>query len=101
MFSGGRIDQQKKELIRNFPIPNTKDDLLEFLTLAIPRAKKRGNMFTSKFGEGAWEIIAHNSMVEVWRTKCEQLILKARFSMKEDPKTLAEIERYATELKLK
>ena len=33
--------------------------------------------------------------------KCDQLITKARFSMKDDKKTLEEIEAYATELEIK
>ena len=39
-------------------------------------------------------------MAKVWKTKCEQIVMKARFSMKEDKKTLEEINMYAKELKL-
>ena len=40
-------------------------------------------------------------VAKAWKSKCEQVIMKARFSMKEDKATLAEIERYAKELKIK
>ena len=41
------------------------------------------------------------SLRDAWREKCVQVIMKARFSMKDDPDTLAEIEKYAKELKIK
>ena len=101
IFGGGKAGQQKRELIKNFPIPNAKEDILEFLALGIPRAKTKGNYFSSNFGDAAWEIKEHNSMVPIWKRKCEQIIIKARFSMKADKKTLEEIETYATELGIK
>lgn len=100
-FGGGKEGRQQRELIKNFPVPNTKEDILEFLSLAVPRAKKKGNFFSSNFSDGAWEIKKHNLLVPIWQTKCEQLIMKARFSMKEDKKTLSEIEYYARQLGIK
>jgi hypothetical protein len=102
-FGGGdKIDSKKKTIISNFPIPTTKNDILEFLSLAIPNAKKAGNFFTS----GSFNSPAnhrnklHNDFVTVWKAKCEQIIMKARFSMKEDKKTLEQIEGYAKEIGL-
>lgn len=102
-FGGGdKIDSKKKTIISNFPIPTTKNDILEFLSLAIPNAKKAGNFFTS----GSFNSPAnhrnklHNDFVTVWKAKCEQIIMKARFSMKEDKKTLEQIEDYAKEIGL-
>jgi DnaJ-domain-containing protein 1 len=100
---GDKVNSKKKTIISNFPIPTTKNDILEFLSLAIPNAKKAGNFFTS----GSFNSPAnhrnklHNDFVNVWKTKCEQIIMKARFSMKEDKKTLDEINNYAKELKIK
>lgn len=37
----------------------------------------------------------------VWKAKCEQIIMKAKFSMKDDKKILEEILEYAKELKIK
>lgn len=95
------IERRKKEIITNFPIPNTKEDILEFLAIAIPNAKKRGNFFTS----GAFNTPAneanriHNAFVPVWHSKCEQVILKAKLSMAEDKKMLEQIMDYAKEIK--
>ena len=39
-------------------------------------------------------------IAKAWKAKCEQVIIKARFSMKDDKKTLDEIEEYAKQLKI-
>ncbi len=100
MFGRDKHESQKSELIMNFPIPNSKEDLLEFLAMAIPRAKKRMKLWGNNPHEMG-ELTAHDKMVPVWRSKCHQIIMKARFSMKDDRKTLEEIEYYAKELDIK
>ncbi len=90
------ITSKKKTIISNFPIPTSKNDILEFLSLSLPKARERGNFITRNTDENR----AHNEMAKVWKTKCEQIIMKARFSMKDDKKTLEEINMYAKELKL-
>ena len=98
-----KFKNKKIALIQSFPVPNSKEDILEFLSLAIPLARKRGNFFTS----GAFNTPTNtankifNEYVPVWHSKCQQIIMKARFSMKDDKKLLEEIEAYATELKIK
>ena len=91
-FGGTKDTRKKKAIIQNFPIPNTKDDILEFLTLAVPLAKKPG------FFEADME---KKEMYPVWKAKCEQIIMKARFSMKDDPETLAEINEYGKQIGIK
>jgi uncharacterized tellurite resistance protein B-like protein len=88
------ISKSKIEIIKNFPIPTTKNDILEFLILALPNAKKAGSIWTANQPE----VKLHNEFVPVWKSKCEQIIMKAKFSMKEDKKTLDEIMAYANEL---
>ena len=94
-----KVVRRKKTIIANFPIPTTKEDILEFLTIAVPQAKTKGNFFTRN--NPALGNKEHNDLAVAWKSKCEQVIMKARFSMKDDPKTLAEIEQYAKELKIK
>lgn len=102
MFGGeNKVDRQKRELISNFPIPNTREDILEFLTFAVPKAIESGNAFSKNFGQGAWEHRRHNQFAKVWKTKCEQIIMKARLSMKEDKKTLEDVQSYAKQLNIK
>jgi hypothetical protein len=92
-----KIIEKKKSIISGFPIPNTKDDILEFLSTAIPNAKQKGNLFTKQQPENK----SHNDLAPTWQSKCEQIIMKAKFSMKEDKKTLEEILMYANELGIK
>ncbi len=94
---GSKTDKRKKEIISLFPVPNTKDDILEFLSLAFPKAKSKGNFLTKNNPE----YIEHNEFVSVWKSKCEQVIMKAKFSMKDDKKSLEEIMQYAKELGIK
>lgn len=97
MSGPGKVDRKKMAIISNFPIPTTKEDMLEFLSFALPRAQKKGNFFTAEKPENK----LHNTFVNVWHSKCEQVIMKARFSMKDDEKTLEEINHYASTLKIK
>ena len=90
-FGGDKTTRRKKAIIQNFPIPTTKDDILEFLSLAVPQAKVS---FWSQ-DETAKEL------APVWKAKCEQIIMKAKFAMKDDKDTLSEIAGYAKELKIK
>lgn len=94
LMGPGAIERKKMEVISSFPIPTTKTDILEFLALAYPKAKQNGNFFTKNNPENK----VHNEMVPVWRTKCEQIIIKARFALKDDAKTLEELNYYAKQL---
>lgn len=96
MSGPGAIERKKMEIISSFPIPTTKGDMLEFLALAVPKAKQKGNFFTKANPENK----VHNEMVPVWKTKCEQIIIKAKFALKDDPKTMEEINYYAKELEI-
>lgn len=84
--------RKKKTIIQNFPIPTTKDDILEFLSLAVPLARKPGIFSKDPMAK---------DMYPVWKAKCEQIIMKAKFSMRDDKRTLDMIKEYADELKIK
>ncbi len=92
-----KTDKQKMEIIKNFPIPTTKDDIIEFLSLAVPNAKKIGSMWTANLPENK----SHNDFVPVWKSKCEQIIMKAKFSLKNDKSVMEEIMNYAKEIGIK
>jgi hypothetical protein len=97
LSGGDKIIEKKKSIISGFPIPNTKDDILEFLSTAIPNAKQKGNFLTKQQPENK----SHNDLAPTWFSKCEQIVMKAKFSMKEDKKVLEEIMLYAAELGIK
>ena len=97
---------KKCEVIKNFPVPNTKNDILEFLSSAIPHARKVktgiGSMFASKGWGGAdSDAYKEQEIAKAWKYKCEQVVMKARLSLKEDKKGLEEINMYANELGIK
>jgi len=83
--------------IQNFPVPNTKEDMLEFLALSVPNAKKKVSLFNST----TEELKLAKKLRDAWLGKCEQIVVKARFSMKEDKNTLEEINKIAKELGIK
>ena len=93
------ITRKKISIISSFPVPNSKEDILEFLTLA----KSNVNSIPASLGWKLPNHINHHNyqLKNAWIGKCDQLITKARFSMKDDKKTLEEIEAYATELEIK
>lgn len=95
--TGDKVLEKKKAIISGFPVPNTKDDILEFLSTAIPNAKTKGNFLTRQQPENK----SHNDLAPTWHSKCEQIIMKAKFSMKDDKKTLEEIMHYGKELGIK
>jgi len=95
------IAKQKAELVKSFPVPNSKEDILEFLSIATPRAKQSnksvfGKVFSGKGVDASVELVN-----DAFKEKCEQIIMKAGFSFKNDPKTMEEIRYYAKELKIK
>jgi hypothetical protein len=93
-----KTDKRKKEIISSFPIPNTKEDILEFLSLAFPKAKAEGNFFTKNNDP---ERIEHNEFVPVWKAKCGQVIIKAKFLLKDDENALEQVLACAKKLGIK
>lgn len=88
------IAARQASAISAFPVPNTREDLLEFLSIASSEAKKKLSLFIMN---------AHPDAIlkQAWQTKCEQVINKARLSMKDDKRTLEEVESYAKQLKIR
>lgn len=47
-----RLRKQKQhDLIATFPVPNTKEDVIEFLALAAPKSKLKGGIFATMKGQ--------------------------------------------------
>ena len=93
------ILKRQLSLISTFPVPNPKEDMLEFLSISIPEATKNLRLGFIGIILGA----AHKDvqLKNAWHSKSEQIIMKARISMKEDRQTLEEIEYYAKQLDIK
>jgi len=84
-------------VINSFPIPITKEDIIEFLSQAVPKCRTL-NMFQLQDPHAR---NTHNALANAWKNKCHEIVIKARFSMKDDKKILEEIETYAKQLKIK
>ena len=52
---------KKTAIIRNFPVPNTKEDILEFMIMAISNIEDEGS----------------NDILDAWNSKLEQIYQKA------------------------
>lgn len=85
------VANRHKSIIASFPVPNAKEDLLEFLSIANSEASKKLGFFISSVHP---EAVLKNA----WKSKCEQLIIKSRLTFSDDKKVLAEIENYAKHL---
>ena len=91
-----KIQARKAQIISNFPVPNSKDAILEFITMGIPKAKpiKKG-IFSGPYSAAEKE---HNALVPAWKSKIDQVVIKAKMSMKEDKALLVDIEKMVNEL---
>lgn len=72
------IDQRKISLIRTYPIPNTVEDILEFVILASSNADPEA--FSSLTPD-----VSRKAVSEAWVSKCEQAIRKAEVSFSGSP----------------
>lgn len=74
-------DEQKISLIKNFPIPNTKEDLYEFLILS------KSNIGISNSGINTASNAGY-AISNAWKSKFEQAYLKAKLLFKDDERMI-------------
>lgn len=74
-----KADEQKISLIQNFSVPNTKEDMLEFMILAT------SNLDSSIYGQiDTNNEKARKSVAEAWLSKIKQVYAKAKNSYGSD-----------------
>lgn len=81
--------------ISSFPVPTRREDILEFLALASAESVKKISWMMKNANHPEYQL------KKAWTAKLQQIVIKARLSMKDDKKTLEEIEYYAKELNIK
>lgn len=101
-YKTGRIMDAKSKVISAFPVPNTKEDFLEILSLALSqvtavKVTRFEKLLGTTSGSQNYRIRYH----QAWKALSEKIIVKSRFSMRNDEGTLREIERYARQLGIK
>lgn len=96
-----RVYEAKAMIISTFPVPNSKEDILEFLALSVSQVNSIHISALHKLagtsGTFGYKITYRNA----WLAIANKVVMKARFSMKEDKKTLEEVEYYAKQLNIK
>ena len=68
-----------------------------FFIYCYPNAKQKGDFSTKKQHENK----SDNDLSPTWFSKCEKIIMKTKFSMKDNKKVLEEIKQYSKEFDLK
>jgi len=100
MFTGTSAGAKRKiSMIEGFPIPNSKEDIIEFILLASSRyrgAKKP--LITSSIG--AAQKMEEFKLDDAWRAKCEQAYTKAKLTFGSDKAAIAEIENILKKKKI-
>lgn len=91
----GKTDEQKISLIRNFSIPNTKEDILEFIILAA------SNIDLKLYGLGNQGVItaSQRAVSDAWLAKFEQAYQKAQVAFGVTPEFLNIREIYDGKMK--
>lgn len=97
---GDSVISKKAALITGWPVPSTKEDILEFLTMASPLAVKPKWSAVSK----AVQIDPRDikgTLATAWYNKCKQLVKKARIVLRDDKEAIAQVEEIAQQLSIK
>jgi len=81
------LEEQKISLISNFPIPNTKEDILEFMILSSSHIYRDSSSERSEHDE-----LLQEKLTKAWKTKFEQAYEKAKICLSRD-EDRAEIEQ--------
>jgi hypothetical protein len=83
-------DESKLSLIESFPIPNTKEDLLEFMLMASSNIKPVNGIASVGYGYlrvltfGIWKGPIVNRYNTAWKIKCKQAYSKAKIVLAGD-----------------
>lgn len=78
-----QLNDRTAQLIQNFPIPNTREDLIEFLTLCIGNSKADSIMLDG-----------NDPVTPAWRKKLQQVIAKVKVALPNNQQAQELIEEY-------
>jgi len=81
-------EKRKMSLIEGFPIPNSKEDILEFLIMATSRIKPIPGMLSQTAPSEKKSI---KRMNEAWASKCQQAYNKAKIGFGTDKEAIAKV----------
>lgn len=78
-LNNAKYESDKESLINNFPIPNTKEDILELLFFIYPKTKIRINS---------------DEITAAWRNKFIELLDRAKIAFAKDEILMSKIQQY-------
>lgn len=87
-------------IISNFPVPNNKEDLIEFITLSVGNSRSLDDEERQTYVKNAWsgtfkpELHYRESEISAWQGKSEAAIMKAKLLFSTDEQILAKIKMY-------
>jgi hypothetical protein len=76
----------------NFPISNSREEMIEFINLSVSKIQKIRVL--TYFGEEGKYIVKWNS---IWKKKAQQVYTKARISMIDDAQTIETLKQILVE----
>ena len=109
------IANKKISIISTFPVPNTKEDIIEFLAISVSEANKKIGILDKKknyfiivliagiiipFAGWIWGALfmmsksfSEEKLKSAWRAKCEQVLIKGR-SLRGDSEFTQQLDYY-------
>lgn len=88
------IASKQCPLIDNFPIPNSKEEIFEFLSMALPIGLKKFS-WSEQFTNAA-----EKQLSKSYKAKAQQAIIKGRLLLKDDKLALEQLNYYSQQLGL-
>lgn len=96
-----KVDDIKSQIVNNFPIPNTKDDLMEFAIFISHNISPRSSFSFGGSASQRAEFDAKEKWNVVWIEKYKQIIFKARLLCKDDTAFIESIINLAEKRQIK
>jgi hypothetical protein len=90
--------EDRAMIISNYPIPNNKEDLIEFITLAIGHSTELSTeeKLTYRNWTGSYkpELHCRDSEIKAWQSKAEAGLMKARLLFSDEPQIIQHINNF-------
>lgn len=88
LLNSAKDNEKKIEIISNYPIPNTRENLAEFVALCIGNCQIS---FTDLFGEFLG--VDKADICIAWRKLSQQVVTKANLMLKDDPSIMEQVKK--------
>jgi len=88
------IASKQCPLIDNFPIPNSKEEIFEFLSMALPIGQKKFS-WAEQFTHAA-----EKQLSKSYLAKAQQAIIKGKMLLKDDKESIEQLKYYSQQLGL-